>query len=231
MASERAGASGQGELRTRVLSAAILAPIALAAEIAGGVPFAALVALVAGIAFWEWTAIVGAGGMPATRWTALVLLVAGLLALALVRAEWAPALLAVPVLAFVGAGIFLPRLRWLSRGLAYVAVPCAAFIVLRQAEPFGWAAILYILIVVWATDIAAYFGGRALGGPKLWPRVSPKKTWSGALSGLAAAIAAGGLMVALTGAGNVRTGLALAKKHNRPFFLFTHDGKMATGRC
>ena len=97
----------------------------------------------------------------------------------------------------------MPSLRWLSRGMAYVAVPCAAFIVLRQAEPFGWAAILYILVVVWATDIAAYFGGRAMGGPKLWPRVSPKKTWSGALSGLVAAVVRGGLTVALTGAGDL----------------------------
>jgi phosphatidate cytidylyltransferase len=210
LAPEWARLPGQSELRTRVVSAAILAPVAIAAVIAGGLPFAALVTLVAAIAFWEWTAVVEAYDMPATRWAALALLVAGLLALALVRASWASAVIAGPVLFFVAIGIFLPRLRWLSRGMAYVAVPSAAFIVLRQAEPFGWAAILFILIVVWATDIAAYFGGRTLGGPKLWPRVSPKKTWSGALTGLAAAVAAGGLMVALTGAGDFRAGLALA---------------------
>jgi phosphatidate cytidylyltransferase len=207
---EQPGSTGSGELRTRVISAAVLAPVALAAEIYGGLPFAALVTLVGAIAYWEWTSIVGAASMPAPRWTGLVLLVLGLLAMAAVNADWGPALIIASVLAFVGLGIFLPELRWLSRGMAYVAVPCAAFIMLRQAEPFGWAAILYILAVVWATDIAAYFGGRALGGPKLWPRVSPKKTWSGALTGLAAAIVAGGATVALTGAGYVLAGLLLA---------------------
>ena len=145
--------------------------------------------LVAVIAFWEWTAMVGAASMPAVRWAALILLVAWPPG---ARRSFGPTgrrpLIAAPVLLFVAAGIFVPRLRWLSRGMAYVALPCAAFIVLRQAEPFGWAAILYVLIVVWATDIAAYFGGRALGGPKLWPSVSPKKTWSGAISGLVAAL-------------------------------------------
>ena len=82
----------------------------------------------------------------------------------------------------LAAGLRSAVARWIGFGLLYVAVPCAGFILLREAEPFGWAAILFILVVVWATDIAAYFGGRAIGGPKLWPRVSPKKTWSGALS-------------------------------------------------
>ena len=82
---------------------------------------------------------------------------------------------------------------------------------LRQAEaPVGWAAVLFILVVVWATDIAAYFAGRGIGGPKLWPRVSPKKTWSGALGGTAAALVAGGLVVALSGIGGFVTGAALA---------------------
>ena len=210
MASEQAGSSGQGELRTRVASAAILGPVALLAVIAGGIPFAALVTVVAAIAYWEWTAIVGADGMPAPRWAGLTLLVAGLLGLALVRADWSAAFIAAPVLAFFAAGIVVPSLRWLSRGMAYVAIPCAAFIALRQAEPFGWAAILYILVVVWATDTAAYFGGRTMGGAKLWPRVSPKKTWSGALSGIVAAVVFGGLTVALTGAGDLPTGLILA---------------------
>ncbi len=75
------------------------------------------------------------------------------------------------------------RSRWIGLGLVYVAVPsrrtssCCG-----RRSPAAGRAILFILVVVWATDIAAYFGGRGIGGPKLWPRVSPKKTWSGALS-------------------------------------------------
>jgi phosphatidate cytidylyltransferase len=102
------------------------------------------------------------------------------------------------------------RLFWNGLGLVYVAVPCAAFIVLREAEPNGWAAILFIVLVVWVTDIAAYFGGRAIGGAKLWPRVSPGKTWSGAVTGLAAAVLAGGAIAWLTSAGGPALGMALA---------------------
>ena len=207
---DQARRAGPAELRMRVISAFVLAPIALAAEIRGGLAFTLLVTIVAAIAFWEWTAMVGAVSMPVLRWVALILLTLGLLVLGLVRVEWAPSALAAPVVLFVAAGVFLPRLRWLSRGMAYVALPAAAFIVLRQAEPFGWAAILYVLIVVWATDIAAYFGGRTLGGPKLWPSISPKKTWSGAISGLVLAVLAGGVTVGLTGAGYVVTGMVLA---------------------
>jgi phosphatidate cytidylyltransferase len=81
---------------------------------------------------------------------------------------------------------------------------------LREAEPFGWAAVLFVFLVVWATDIAAYFGGRYFGGPKLWPAVSPNKTWSGAASGLAAAIAAGGLMAWAAGVPRAGTCFVLA---------------------
>ena len=92
---------------------------------------------------------------------------------------------------------------WIGLGLLYVGIPSAGLILLRQAEPNGWAAVLFVLVVVWATDIAAYFAGRTFGGPKLWPRVSPKKTWSGAIGGLIAAIVAAVLTASLTGIGRL----------------------------
>ncbi len=84
---------------------------------------------------------------------------------------------------------------WIAGGLAYAAALVAAALVLRADAAAGFAAILFLFAVVWLTDIAAYFTGRAIGGPKLMPRVSPKKTWSGALGGTAAGVA-GGLAVA-----------------------------------
>lgn len=163
MAAEATRTANVTELQTRVLSAAVLAPIALVALVLGGLPFAAFVALVAAIGFWEWATIVGA------------------------------------------------RVLWMAFGVVYLAVPAAGLILLRQASPpAGWAAILLILAVVWATDVAAYFAGRSVGGPKLWPRVSPKKTWSGAVGGLAAALVAGGLVASLAGAGSVWSGVLLA---------------------
>ncbi len=210
MAPEQAAPIRQSELRMRILSAAVLAPVALAAELAGGLAFAALVTVMAAIAFWEWTAMTGASEPLPMRAFALACLAAGLMGLSFEITDLAIGMLALPAFLALAAGFLFVPARWLGFGLVYVALPCAALIVLRQAEPHGWAAILFILFVVWATDIAAYFGGRSFGGPKLWARVSPKKTWSGALSGLAAAIVAGGLVVWFAGAGRISTGLLLA---------------------
>jgi phosphatidate cytidylyltransferase len=210
VAPEQAAAIHQPELRMRILSAAVLAPVALAAELVGGLAFATLVTLIAAIAFWEWTGMSGAGQPEWIRALALVSLSGGLLTLSFQLTDWAIGLIALPAFLALGVGYWFGPARWLGFGMIYVAVPCAALIVLRQAEPNGWAAVLLVLFVVWATDIAAYFGGRSLGGPKLWARVSPKKTWSGALSGLAAGIVAGGAVVGITGTGRISTGLLLA---------------------
>lgn len=200
----------RSELRTRVISAAVLAPVAMTAMILGGVPFSLLVTLVAAIAFWEWTGIAGATEPLWLRYGALLCLVAGLLLLSFTMAKSGIGLIAGPMILALAAGWRHRSFRWTGLGLGYVAVPSAAFIILRHAEPSGLAAVLYILLIVWATDIAAFFGGRGIGGPKVWARVSPKKTWSGALTGLAAAIVTGGLAAWVTRAGDISAGLLLA---------------------
>jgi phosphatidate cytidylyltransferase len=210
LAADGARAAVVTELQTRVASAVVLAPVALVALIAGGLPFAALVALVAAIGLWEWTGIASVKELP-LRSAAAGIAAAGLMALQLVDRRWALGLLVVPTLLALVAGLRWRSPRWAGLGLIYVAVPSVGLVLLRQAEaPVGWAAVLFILVVVWATDVAAYFAGRGIGGPKLWPRVSPKKTWSGALGGAAAALVAGGLVVALSGIGSFITGAALA---------------------
>src|SRR6185436_13865133 len=86
-----------------------------------------------------------------------------------------------------------------AAGTLYAGAAALPAILLRH-DPSGAAAVLFVFAVVWGTDIMAYFTGRTLGGPKLWPRVSPKKTWSGfvggvlcgALAGVAVAAAVGG---------------------------------------
>ena len=88
---------------------------------------------------------------------------------------------------------------WLAAGVAYAAVLLFAPLILRRDPSLGFVAILFLFAVVWVTDIAAYFAGRAFGGPKLWPAVSPKKTWSGAAGGTLGGIAAGVLTVKLMG--------------------------------
>ncbi|MEQ8695283.1 MAG: phosphatidate cytidylyltransferase, partial [Bauldia litoralis] len=83
-------------------------------------------------------------------------------------------------------------------GVFYAAVFGLALLILREGD-LGLAAIAFVFAVVWATDIGAYFAGRAIGGPKLWPAVSPKKTWAGAIGGLVAAVIAGLATAAVVG--------------------------------
>ena len=87
---------------------------------------------------------------------------------------------------------------WRILGLFYAAIPCASLIWLRDVRienvsDAGVRLVLYLLLVVWATDIGAYFAGRKIGGPKMAPAISPSKTWAGLAGGVAAAGAVGGL--------------------------------------
>ena len=80
---------------------------------------------------------------------------------------------------------------WMLAGLAYAGVLLLAPLVLRRDPALGFMALIFLFAVVWATDIAAYFAGRAIGGPRLWVAVSPNKTWSGAVGGALGGVAAG----------------------------------------
>ena len=88
---------------------------------------------------------------------------------------------------------------WLAAGVVYAGILLAAPLMLRRDPALGFAAILFVFAVVWMTDIAAYFAGRAIGGPKLLPAVSPKKTWSGAIGGTLGGIAAALLVAKMAG--------------------------------
>jgi phosphatidate cytidylyltransferase len=200
-------AASRRELGTRIASAAILAPVALAAVLIGGTLFAAVVAAVAVTGFWEWTGIAKADRPPLLRLGGAAALAAGLLGLVL--SLWAGALIAVVAGAFALAGRASRALLWMALGIAYVGLPCFALIVLRQTES-GLLTVLLILFIVWATDIGAFFGGRRFGGPRLAPRISPGKTWSGAVSGLAAAAIAGAATLWLARTGSAAAGALIA---------------------
>ncbi len=92
---------------------------------------------------------------------------------------------------------------WRAAGLAYVSIPCASLIWLRDArlESDAYAGaklVLFLLLVVWATDIGAYFAGRKIGGPKLAPFISPNKTWAGLGGGIVSAAVVGGFSASFT---------------------------------
>ena len=80
------------------------------------------------------------------------------------------------------------RRTWVAGGIPYAGALALAPIVLRAEDEDGFLAMIFLFAIVWATDIGAYFVGRALGGPKLVPQVSPNKTWAGALGGLIASV-------------------------------------------
>jgi phosphatidate cytidylyltransferase len=125
----------------RVLSALVLAPVAIAAVYFGGWPFALFWGIAAAVVLWEWTTMVGG----------------------------------------------TQRLGWSAAGILYAGLLLLAPMVLRRDPGLGMACIFLLFAVVWTTDIAGYFAGRTIGGPKLAPSISPKKTWSGAIAGLAGA--------------------------------------------
>lgn len=107
-------------------------------------------------------------------------------------------------------------IAWGLGGVAYAAALFFSVVSLRSSAEFGLVAILFLFAVVWLTDIAAYFAGRAIGGPKLAPRISPKKTWSGLAGGLVGGVGAGLALLAAFGVqprlahALVALGLALA---------------------
>ena len=193
-----------GDLRARAASGLVLAGLVLAATAYGGWPFA-LIWLAAGVAVaWEWLGVTGA----APRTPLVAALSVGLAGLT------AGVMLAVPLLAAGGLGLGLVaalalaadgRARaWALAGLAVAAVIAAVPAWLREDPRVGMFGPLWLFGIVWVADTAAYFTGRALGGPKLWPAVSPKKTWSGFVGGVTAGALAGTLVLAEAG----RRGLA-----------------------
>jgi phosphatidate cytidylyltransferase len=88
---------------------------------------------------------------------------------------------------------------WMLAGLVYVGCLLLAPLTLRRDPALGFVALIFLFAVVWATDIAAYFAGRAIGGPKLWVAVSPNKTWSGAIGGTLGGVVAGLAICAIAG--------------------------------
>ena len=188
---ETGGFAGK-ELLIRIAAAAVLAPVALAAVWAGDWIFALLCAAGAVIVVLEWWKMCGYGAstveavvialaFAATAWLVLTFELQGAVALFAVM---------------IAAGALSGLLRkggsgWRAAGVAYAGLAMLALLVIRNDYGFGLVGVVWILALVWATDIAAYGAGRLIGGPKIWPRVSPKKTWAGLIGGVAAAAATG----------------------------------------
>jgi phosphatidate cytidylyltransferase len=173
-----------GDLGARAISGVVMIVVAIATARQGGTIFVAFWLAAAIAVHWEWQRLVG-GDRPFVR------LALGLVALATI-AIYAPrdGGLDVGILVIAtGAMAFLAgpdRRLWAAAGMLYAGLLVVAVLSLRFSFPFGSRSIIWLFATVWSTDVFAYFGGRSIGGPKLWPRISPSKTWSGTLVGVAA---------------------------------------------
>ena len=172
-------------LLIRIIAALVLAPLAIAIAYVGGWLWIALVALAAVGLYVEWLTVVGARAGRRVVSGATALLIAGI-CLAVGRID---ASLVVLALGLAGVAWLSPLRRgWTAGGFCYAAAAEMASVLIRLDQAWGFVALMLVLLVVWGTDIGGYFAGRGIGGPKLWPRVSPRKTWAGALGGFAASL-------------------------------------------
>lgn len=183
-------------LRLRLISGGVLATVAFLLTYAGPLPFGLLILVCALVISWEWGRLVRGATfdlgffLHAIAVTAAVVLAAAGYAALAVAVLVIAAITLIPL--YIGRGARLSGL-----GVFYVGLPAVALLWLRSDEPFGFTAVLFVFAVVWSSDTAAYAAGRSIGGPKLWPRVSPNKTWAGLIGALAAGAAAAAVFAVL----------------------------------
>jgi phosphatidate cytidylyltransferase len=176
----------RGALRRRILSALVLVPLALGAIWAGETSTILLTALAGGLMAWEWGKLIGR----LERVAEAALFVAVGAGAVLVAGFWSVQIGLLCAAIGVAALSVIGRQRaWTAAGLGWILLASICFVALRLDA--GWPTTLWVLLVVWAVDTAAYVAGRSLGGPKLAPRISPNKTWSGLIGGVTGAVLVG----------------------------------------
>jgi phosphatidate cytidylyltransferase len=196
--------AAMSNLQLRILSALVLAAATLVLTWLGGLPFRLLCIGIAAMIFYEWCAMARTAANVRHQLIAAALLAVVLVALGIGMA-------AAPVLALFGSAVIIVAIlgrvggqgAGTAVGLAYAGFSAISLAYLRDGDGSGLLAILFLFAIVWTTDILAYFVGRAVGGPKLEPAISPGKTWSGAIGGAVGGLAGGLLVAALAGSASI----------------------------
>lgn len=181
------------ELRLRLLSGLVLAPIALGAVYLGAPLFDLLIAMSAILMAWEWDRICNRGRFALPGIVMALSVAAAVVVVALGQARIAPWVLLAGTIAVYAAATATGRRdpAWTAVGTLAIGLAATAMVWLRHRGDFGAGGVLWFVGVVWATDLGAYVVGRTVGGPKLAPVISPRKTWSGLFGGIACAVAWG----------------------------------------
>jgi phosphatidate cytidylyltransferase len=167
----------------RLVSALVLAALALGAAIASPWSFLVLIIVSGAIVAWEWGRLVRGAGLDRLAIIEVATVAAIALSITLGRAELAALAFLIGAGAIALLSLSSAHLGWSLAGLAYASGPAAALAFLRSDASLGAVAVLYLFAVAWTTDTASYAAGRLIGGPKLAPRISPRKTWSGFIVG------------------------------------------------
>lgn len=190
------GKSRWSDLAARVITGLVLAGLGLGTVWAGGWVFITFVSCLTAVVVWELA------NMLIPDQPTFPLQIGAFSGMAVYGAIWGPAAAVIPILLIPAVmGYLGARDHWRVFVPWLVVILLASFGMSSVRDQFGMEWMAWLILVVAGTDIAGYFAGRIIGGPKLWPRVSPGKTWSGAIAGWVAAVVIGVLFLRVTGAG------------------------------
>ncbi len=180
-------------LRLRLVSSAILAPVVLLGVYIGNVVYDAMVAAALTLGLYEWVRIVSPKAHGQT-----IGLACSMLVLLMIINSFSTDMVAIWLGIFFTVLLFLIALRnheenthWIAFGIPYLGGSGFALMSLRATPDQGMSLIFFLLAIVWGTDVGAYVAGRVIGGPKLAPSISPSKTWAGLVGGVLLALLLG----------------------------------------
>lgn len=178
------------DLVPRIMSGVAMAAVAFGLTYAGPMPFAALLLFGGMVLAWEWGHMVRGANVDATMAAHVASVVAAIVLASM--GQTGLGLIALSIGLILVALLAMGRHAILSAvGVVFAALPAIALIWLRGDGDLGLTAVLFVMLAVIATDTAAYFSGRLIGGPRIWPRVSPNKTWAGLIGAIIGAALVG----------------------------------------